>query len=310
MFFEFFGIPVEYKEWDKKDSLPLYISESYQFRLAYIYDVRCLILTPKGELDTLSALKKQIAKIQAADNVPIVFELPSISFYRRKSFMENKISFVTKKQAFLPFIGAMLTNEAKPEKVVSKIHYSTQQLLLLYFYGNKKRLYISEAAKKLNYSAMTLSRAARQLKATGFFNVTKDGVNNVIESSFGRFELFEKTKRYMTSPVRNVGYIFKHQITNNMVLAGESALAEKTMLNPNETFTYAVFDKLFDKKMLTNELIDAHEQVRLEMWAYNPKQFANGNIADSISVCLSLSENNDERIEKSIEEMIRKELRN
>ena len=112
-----FGISIKYEAWNQQDSLPVYIAGSYNFRTAYIGNKRCIILIPTEELVTLPALKKQITKIQQVDNVPVVFELAAISNYRRKSFIENNIPFITDKQVFLPFIGTMLSDEKEPQKL-------------------------------------------------------------------------------------------------------------------------------------------------------------------------------------------------
>ena len=303
-----FGVPIKYETWNKQDSLPLYIAGSYDFHRAYIADKRCIIIKPKEELAALRALKKQIAHIQEADNVPVVLELSSISFYRRKSLIENRIPFISEKQAFLPFIGAMLMDEKKPEKKMEKFVFSTQQLFLLYLYNKKKRLYVSEATKSLPFTAMTMTRAVKQLETADLFFVTKDGVNKVIESKYERSELFQKAKQYLATPVRKAGYIEKSQVTSDMVYAGETVLAEKTMLNPSKVITYAVSDKSFDKKLLSDELIDPEKQVRLELWAYDPKMFSKDNAADNLSVALSFKDNSDERIEKAAEELLEGEL--
>lgn len=303
-----FGIPVRYGTWNGQNALPLYIAGSYEFRTAHMADKRCIIIRPVEELAALPALKKQIQIIQEVDSVPVILELKAVSFYRKKSLIENLIPFISEKQAFLPFIGAVLTDEKEPEKKKEKFVFSTQQLFLFYLYGRKKRMYVSEAAKKLPFTAMTLTRAVRQLEATGFFLVTKDGINKVIESKFDGKELFQKAKQYLSTPVRKVGYIEKAQVTSHMVFAGETALAEKTMLNQNKVITYAVSDKNYDKKMLSDELIDAERQVRLELWAYDPKMFSTGNTADNLSVALSFQDNSDERIEEAVEELIEGEL--
>lgn len=304
-----FGIPIKYETWNKKSSMPLYIAGSYDFRTAYIADKRCIMIKPTEEIATLPALKKQIMKIQEADSVPVILELRTVSPYRRKSLIENKIPFITEKQVFLPFIGTMLTDEKEPEKKVKKFVFSAQQLFLFYLYSKKKRMYVSEAAKKLPFTAMTLTRAVRQLEATGLFLITKEGVNKVIESKYERSELFEKAKKYLSTPVRKMGYIDKSRVVSDMRYAGESALAEKTMLNPSKVITYAVSDKDFDKKLLTDELIDPEKQVRLELWAYAPQMFSSDNTADSLSVVLSFQDNSDERIDEAVEELTEGELK-
>ena len=89
-----FGISIKYEAWNHQDSLPVYIAGSYDFHTAYIGNRRCIMLAPTEELATLPALKKQIVKIQQIDNVPVVFELTTVSNYRRKSLIENNIPFI------------------------------------------------------------------------------------------------------------------------------------------------------------------------------------------------------------------------
>ncbi len=305
-----FGFEIEYESWNKQNSLPIYISGNYKFYMAFICETRCIIIKPAGETDTLPALKKHIEKIKEIDDVPVVLQLNSVSFYRRKSLIENRIPFMTDKQVYLPFIGTFLTNERKDKKEkIDKFVFSTQQLVLLYLYTNESKLYISDATKILPFTAMTLSRAVRQLESTELFNITKDGVNKVIESKYEKYELFNRIKGYLSNPVCIKGYIEKEKITKNMILAGESALSEYTMLNSGRIITYAVNEKDFDKSLLIDELIDPLKQVQLELWKYDPKFFSDGEVADKLSVALSFMEDKDERIEEAVDELIERELR-
>jgi hypothetical protein len=304
-----FGIEIKYAKWNKENALPLYITESYDFQVAMMDTQKCIMLTLKDELATLPALRKHIKKIQEVDNVPVVLMLPALSSYRRQSLIENRIPFVTDKQAYLPFMGAFLVEEKEQEQEVERFMFSTQQLVLFYFYRGKRKMYMTEATESLPFSAMTMSRAVKQLESVDLFTVTKDGVNKVIEAKYDNLELFEKIKGYLSSPVRTVGYLDKSNLKENMVFAGETALSEKTMLNPSKIVTYATYHKLFDKKHLIKELVDPDRQIRLEVWEYDPKQFGDENMADSLSVVLSLIESDDERVEEAIEELLEKELK-
>lgn len=262
------------------------------------------MLSPTEELVTLPALKKQIKRIQELENIPVVIKLPSVSAYRRKKMIESGIPFITAKQAFLPFMGTFLTQENEETIEVTKFMFSAQQLVLMYLYSNCKRLYVSDAAKKLPFTAMTMSRAVKQLEATGLFFTTKDGVKKVIESDYSGRELYEKVKKYMPSPVCKNGYLNKADITADMVLAGDSVLAEVTMLNQSRVRTYAAYAKSFVKEKLVNELIDPDEQIRVELWEYDPKRFSEDDMADRLSVALSFEENEDERVEEAVEELL------
>ena len=49
-----------------------------------------------------------------------------------------------------------------------------------------------------------------------------------------------------------------------------------------------------------DEMKDPDKQIRLELWAYSPKQFSEDNSADDISIVLSFGDTNDERIEEAV----------
>ena len=300
-----FGLSIRYEPWDKKSILPLYIVSNYQFYAAYIENMRCIVIQPIEELPTLPSLKKQIQKIRVIDDVPVVLYSKTISFYRRKSLLENHIPFMTDKQVFLPFIGTLLVDEKETEKIKDKFVYSTQLLFLAYMYNHEKKVYVSDLSKSLPFSAMTLSRAVKQLEMTDLFLVYKDGVNKVIESKYSYKELFDRIQHYLLTPVRQVGYMDQSLVTDYMILAGETALSEMSMLNPSRLRTYAVYEKDFDKTQLIDELIDPDVQVKVEIWAYDPQLFTHTNIADTLSIVLSLKENKDERIEKILEDILK-----
>lgn len=303
-----FGLSIRCEPWDKKSILPLYIVSNYQFYTAYIENIRCIVIIPIEELPTLPSLKKQIQKIRVIDDVPVVLYSKTISFYRRKSLLENHIPFITDKQTFLPFIGTLIVDEKEPEKIKDKFVYSTQLLFLAYMYNHEKKVYVSDLSKSLPFSAMTLSRAVKQLEMTDLFLVYKDGVNKVIESKYSHKELFERIQHYLLTPVRQLGYMDQSLVTDYMVIAGETALSEMSMLNSSRLRTYAVYEKDFDKTQFIDELIDPEVQVKVEIWAYDPQLFTHTNIADTLSIVLSLKENKDERIEEVLEDILEKEL--
>ena len=104
-----FGISMKYEAWNHQDSLPVYIAGSYDFHTAYIGNRRCIMLAPTEELATLPALKKQITKIQQIDNVPVVFELASVSNYRRKDLIEIIYRLLLISRSFFLSSGRMLS---------------------------------------------------------------------------------------------------------------------------------------------------------------------------------------------------------
>lgn len=262
-----FGLTINYKSWDKKQALPLYVAGNYEIDEAIVSNNRFIVMRPIGDLPTLPAMKKHIEKIQKIDDVPVAFYLKNLSDFRRKGMLESNIPFMTEKQVFLPFIGTLLMEEKNNALYKEKFMFSTQQLFLMYLYNRQNKLYVANVGKKLPYSAMTLSRAVKQLEASDLFLVYKDGVNKVIESKYDRRELFERAKPFLLDPVRKYGYIEKSRIDENMVLASESALTKNSMLNPSKLITYAIDEQKMDINQMENELVDPNKQIRLELWA-------------------------------------------
>ena len=251
-----FELTINYKSWDKKQALPLYVAGNYEIDEAIVSNNRFIVMSPIGDSPTLPAMKKHIEKIQKIDDVPVAFYLKNLSDFRRKGMLESNIPFMTEKQVFLPFIRTLLMEEKNNALYKEKFMFSTQQLFLMYLYNRQNKLYVANVGKKLPYSAMTLSRAVKQLEASDLFLVYKDGVNKVIESKYDRRELFERAKPFLLDPVRKYGYIEKSRIDENMVLASESALAKNSMLNPSKLITYAIDEQKMDINQMENELVD------------------------------------------------------
>lgn len=301
------GMHVTYREWNGKRKLPFYLASGYRFQEADIDGCQCMLLYPKSDLPTLPALKKQILRIQEITSIPVVVCVEAMSAFRRKNMIENKIPFIIEeKQVYLPFMGTFLQEKADiPVRRLDKFMVSSQLLFLFFIYQEGTELYLSEASRELPYSAMTITRAARQLEKSGLFHVKKKGVSNILDCKYNKKELYKQAKKHLSSPVSLVGYIPKKELTGKMVLAGNSALAEKSMLNTDILSSYAIYQRDIDKKSLSDELIDPSEQVRLEVWKYDPNLFSKEGIADSVSVALSLSDEMDERIEAGIDEMLK-----
>ena len=172
------GIKVHYQSWSHTDELPYYLLDRYDFQQATLDSVRTLFLYPKTELDQLASVKKQITSIQKIEPLPVVIILKNISRGRLQYMLLAHIPFIVpEKQIYLPFMGIALQNKFGAESVwTEQLQPSAQVLFFYYLYQKKKQVYMSDASKKLGFSAMTVSRAFRQLEHTTFFTTEKEGV--------------------------------------------------------------------------------------------------------------------------------------
>lgn len=82
-------------------------------------------------------------------------------------------------------------------------------------------------------------------------------------------------------------------------------MSARSMLGADDFKTFATAPD-FDTAVLEEELVDIKKQCRIEVWKYDPHIFSYGGFADPVSVALSLEKTSDERIQISIDEMIKK----
>ncbi len=302
------GEKVERKPWPSAGKLPLYFKGLYQIDYATIGVQECLLISPKGELGPISAIVKHIARIKEEWNGPIALELARITRQRRQSLLAEKIPFVVPaKQLFLPFMGALLQERFDSERTLAneQLQPSAQVLLFHFIYGNNAPLYINRLPERFGLSAMTVTRAAEQLTKAGLLNVHKDGVKKVLTCELTQKALYQKAHPMLINPVRKRFFIDNAELPNGSFLAGESALAQLTMLGAPSVAVYglAKSEKFASQ---TTQLIDSDKQCQIELWRYNPTVLSGEQCADALSLALSLAQLQDERVEIAIEEILDK----
>lgn len=299
----FFGEEVNVKEYTKLDGLTYSVISSYRFYIISIGEIDFLAILPLYGQPTVPALKKHIAKIKAVANMPVVYLARNLSYYKIQGLIRDRIPFIEdEKQIYLPFLGAYL--KAKEEQSITlhdRFSIPAQILAMMFLYNAHEELPLKKATRFLPYSAMSISRALKELTATGIFYDKKDGTSKIIKADLAKKELFEEIADKLNSPVKSWGYVDNGKIEETMVMAGEDAIAEMSMLAPRNLVTYAVFEKEFDNGLLSRELLDPKSQSRLELWSYPPLLFSDTTLPDPISLALTLRENSDERVEQAIE---------
>ncbi len=307
------GVKVIRSKWDKENKLPYYLVDRYSFELAKIDEMSVLIVKPKGELDTINAIKKHISRLGGIISCPVVFELSEITRQRKKSFIDARIPFVVAgKQIYLPFMGMLLWEKCDREHnltIPNRLQPSSQMLLFAFLQGKGKPMQMSRMAEQLQFSAMTISRAASQLTEVGLLQKKMVGNQKLLVSELTSEELFRKAEPFLAAPVKKTIYISKTDKQEDMFLSGLTALAEETMLNPPIMETLGCVCPERDFPDRSNQLIDAEMQCALQLWRYDPRLISQSGRIDVFSLATSLKDESDERVEQCIEELLKKEWR-
>jgi hypothetical protein len=161
------GVEIKLEPWLGIGKMPYYLVDRYEFNKATLDGVPCLFMKPKGELDTLSAIKKHIAKVHETELLPVVLDIDGMTALRRKSLISARIPFVASFcHIYLPFMGIVLSEGYTTEQAPREVLMPSSQLLLLhYLYQNEPEIQAGDTAGVFGISAMQISRAIRQLTA-------------------------------------------------------------------------------------------------------------------------------------------------
>ena len=315
------GVKVTYDDVEFKH-LPNFIATRYRLRMVSMIEQKMIFLYPKTELEQIEVLKKHIARIQKNENLPVVLVLRELSFRQKEYLIREKIPFIVDgKQIYLPFMAAYLQERCDAEKsdreeilpsarcsaekkTREEILPAAQMLLLHFIYGGAQELSTSQAAKDLELTPTSISRASRQLEEMGLLHIRKVGVQRIMQSEDSPKTLFQKAGDKLLNPIKRTVYIPKELVGTELLESGYSALAEYSMLNTPNVRCYAAERISQWKDVMTNSLQNSQVQVAVEMWRYNPRKLSTRNIVDELSLALALREDADERVEEAVEEML------
>ena len=223
-----------------------------------------------------------------------------------ENLIREKIPFIVDgKQIYLPFMAVYLQERCSAEKKPREEMLPSAQMLLLHFiYGGAQELSTSQAAKDLELTPTSISRASRQLEEMGLLHIRKVGVQRIMQSENSPKTLFQKAGDKLLNPIKRTVYIPKELVGTELLESGYSALAEYSMLNTPNVRCYAAERISQWKDVMTNSLQNSQVQVAVEMWRYNPRKLSTRNIVDELSLALALREDADERVEEAVEEML------
>ena len=310
----YFGREVDISEYKNVLPLPVYMTMR-AISMVEIYGVRFAIVDVVKEVElNVSAMKKQKAKYEEVLQCPVAYQVALNSVALRNALVKNGVPFVDLPgNIFLPFMGIKLQDVYKKQIVkTDKMMPATQMVFLeLLYMSNYTVLLKSEAAKKLNLTKTSITRATAQLKEMGLIEQVKSGTEIQIKRNSSRREYYENAKPYLINPVYKEITIFRgfYRTCLDTFLAGETALSQVTDLRPPRIEERALFrgEEIIDQvKIVDARTEDPDNCLRVQLWKYNPSYFARERYVDPVSLACSFKGNEDKRIEMSIEKLLEK----
>ena len=300
------------KPWIKKNNLPVFLRDTYNFYEVTILGTRCILIEAVDEMPNIYQLQKHIKQIKNLTDRQIVLFYKDITRYRRKSLIENRIAFVIEDgQMYLPFLGLDL-KKVKEHVEEAKGFTAPAQIAYLYFLYHKEEVVnTTDFAKKLGFNKMTASRALNDLYHANLITYEIGGMTGR-SKEYKRIkdpDYFLRGRNYLKTPVRKIIYTKTRPL--DALTAGMEALSELSMINPPGHPIMAIDRNKLNKEQVevvnNKDLIKDTKLVELELWDYDPGLFSNNGHVDLLSLYASLKEETDERVRQALEEVLRGE---
>lgn len=308
------GIRCEIADADGKIvKLPYYLKAGNLFVECLVDGQQCMLMVSE-ELPDGSTLAKRVDEIGKNIGMQVILVLENVDAVRRRMLVVNRTSFVVPgKQAYLPFMGALLTERGMANAAaVAKQTFSPAAQVLLLSHLQRASLdgrIISVIAREFPYSIKTISSAAKELEQAGVCTMEGDNSGKYLHMA-SKKEAWSKAYERLTSPVQEVLYCDEKSMIPEALrfVTHDRALSEYTFMADFSGEAVAVFknDDVV-KKLKNNGAFNPVEgKCRVELWKYNPALLAKGGMVDALSLSLCYKDSDDERVVGEIKSLVKR----
>ncbi len=309
---ETLGLETKQTQIQKKDlnKLPFFLREMYNFRKTKLFGREIIFLYPKGnERLSVEKYSKHIRQIEETYNLPIVLIFEQLEAYNRKRLIEKQVAFIIpEKQMFIPQVLIDLREFRNTVSKKSKTIMPAAQYILFYHLlkENVGTMNFKMLAQKLNYSQMTITRAAYDLADKKICGIEGGKEKRLIFDEDKR-EIWKKALPFLQNPVKKKIFTTEIFDENLMYKAGYSALAFYADINANEEECFAIANTDYlrlAKKRRKKKIKTTESPFCVEIWKYSPGILFENRTVDPLSLYLTLKEENDERVELELEKAL------
>jgi DNA-binding MarR family transcriptional regulator len=242
----------------------------------------------------------------------VVLVLPILPSYTRNRMVQMGIPFIVPgSQLFMPNTVIDLREHfPQPNAKRRGTLGPAAQCTVLYHLLSKSLTgkSLKEIAQEVQYSPIMLSKVKDELEAADVCKIVRNGRSLVLEFTASGRPLWDRVQPMMASPVKKTRWVRWDRPAAPALLAGMSALSQRTMIADDRIPTYALGYKTFESNLELGVLSDCQEAEQasalIEVWSYPPQRLSDHKWVDPLSLYLSLRHSQDERIQQQLEQLI------
>jgi DNA-binding transcriptional ArsR family regulator len=308
------GFTAKIRPWPGAAKLPYFLQDAFDTRELTLLGHPILLANHRrGRNEGLADLKAQLHKLKALASLPVVYVTDALASYERKRLVEQQVPFlVPGNQLYLPDLGIDFREYFRQTRQApaAALSPATQALLIAALLHKPWRAEWkpAEILANLGYTPMTLSRAVRELTATGIVKLERRGRDRHLNTDRSPQEVWEQAKPLLRNPVKRTVWVrpTTKWVPPKIRIAGMSALAQLSLLAEPAMPVYAVSSVQWKAAMKAGveELMEPREGCcEWQLWNYSPELLANRQTVDPLSLTLSLQHETDERVQLALDEL-------
>lgn len=309
---ETLGADTSIRLWSRAKNLPYFLQDAFDIHEFQLGAKDILLVSARKErLPEMRKLRTQLNKLAHIADRPVVFAASTLASYERRRLVEQKIPFVVPgNQLYLPDLGIDFREYFRsPQEEVIDFTPATQALFIAALLRKEWHgiWQPGDLISALGYTAMTLTRAIRELTGAGFVTARQQGKGRRLEVNHSPAQAWELAAPYLRSPVRRTEWVDSQLVKRfKAPVAGLSALAAYSMLTEPPQPIYAASTAQWKRAReagVRHELVPPARAVQWQIWSYPPRLLHDREAVDPLSLALSLKAETDDRVHQALDEL-------
>lgn len=283
--------------------LPNSIISSFDIFTLSILDKNLLLLVYDSE-DAYSPgqIRKLQELIERVSGIIPVFAFQYLASYNIQRLVAQRVNFIVPdKQLFIPSILMDLyLPKTDTNNTMSQITPMAQCIVLYHLQvASLNGKTTQDIVELFGVSYPNINRAIKWLSDKSYIVLEGAKTKKIQFNSEGR-KLWDEIEPMLISPIERV--VFTNEWMDKAFTTGINALSEYTMLNPDKDKTFAIAKENY--LAVQQKTHKQFGEISIEVWKYNPSLLTRTNTVDKLSLYLSLRDNEDERVQIELDNMI------
>jgi hypothetical protein len=304
------GVDAQARPWEGSRKIPYALQDHFTVYELILFDQPLLLAIDRGKR-TPSLAARQLDTLKKAAPFPVVYVTDGLASYERRGLINRKVPFIVPgNQLYLPDLGVDLREHfrSRPPGQIRSFSPATQALFItsLLRRTTQSRWQPAAIGAELGYTAMTVSRALKELTTAGVESLEHVGNARWLHPDRSLAQTWERALPFLRTPVRQTIWAHPWHLLEEARLAGLSGLAHFSTLVEPEYPVHAVDAAQLREATaagLKQTPEPQDEACQCQIWNYSPRLQRNSKVVDPLSLWLSFKSERDDRIQLALEEL-------